>query len=115
MELRSGRKIPEVSVVLGGEGREAAVPSRSSAGAIRGLERPLLAHGSRRNAARLGENPAGSSSSHFKFSWKIMFHLGCGKAERYTVKANLTACTSVSASLFLDLCSPALGLVRQPV
>lgn len=34
---------------MGGRGREAAVPSRGSAGAIRGLERPLLAPGSRRN------------------------------------------------------------------
>lgn len=40
---------------VGGEDREAAVPSRGSAGAIRGLERPLLAPGSRRN------NPVGSS------------------------------------------------------
>lgn len=51
--------MPEVAVVLRGGGREAAVPSRSSAGAIHGLERPLLAQGSglgsRRKAARLGE------------------------------------------------------------
>lgn len=47
--------MPEVCVVLSGEGREAAVPSHSSAGAIHGLERPLLAHGSRRKAASLGE------------------------------------------------------------
>lgn len=62
--------MPAVAVVWRGEGREAAVPSRSSAGAIRGLERPLLAHGSRlgsrRKAARLGErNPDGSSASHY--------------------------------------------------
>lgn len=57
VEWRSGRKMPGMAVVVRGEGREAAVPSRSSAGAIHGLQRPLLAPGSRRKAARLGEKP----------------------------------------------------------
>lgn len=55
VEWRNVRKTPEVAAALRGEGREAAVPSRSSAGAIHGLQRPLLAPGSRRKAARLGE------------------------------------------------------------
>lgn len=61
------------------------------------------------------KTPDGSSSCNFKFSWQKVFRLGCGKAELYTVKLTLTACTGFSLSLFLVLRSPALGLLRQPV
>lgn len=52
VELRSGRRRPEVFVE---RGRDAAVPCHISAGAIHGLGRPLLAPGSRRKAARLAK------------------------------------------------------------